>query len=108
MDAKWHRDYYARTKETRIELKRADQKRQRTRNRLFIFEYLASHACVDCGEKDPIVLDFDHLHSKIKDVSDMSSSGWSIRKIQEEIDKCEVRCSNCHRRITHKRRLGVA
>lgn len=105
MDAKYHKDYYYRTHEKRLDLKRVSQTDRRKRNAQYILEYLAVHACINCGEKDPIVLEFDHLHSKVKDISDMSKGCWSLEKIQEEIDKCEVRCANCHRRITHQRRV---
>jgi hypothetical protein len=27
----------------------------------------------------------------------MSSGKWSLDMIKKEIDKCEVRCSNCHK-----------
>lgn len=61
--------------------------------------------CVDCGELDPIVLDFDHIgDDKTYDIGNMR--GWGIEKIKKEIDKCEVVCSNCHRRRTHTRRLS--
>ena len=36
------------------------QKRHRLKIRAKLFEFLSSKFCVDCGEKDPIVLDFDH------------------------------------------------
>ena len=69
----------------------------------FIFEYLKEHPCVDCNEKDPIVLEFDHItNDKYKDISDMVHNGTSIVAIKVEIEKCEVRCANCHRRKTAK------
>lgn len=69
----------------------------------FIFEYLKEHGCVDCKEKDPIVLEFDHItNNKYKGISDMVHNGNSIDSIKMEIDKCKVRCANCHRRKTAK------
>jgi hypothetical protein len=55
---------------------------------------------VDCGETDIVVLEFDHLTDKVADVSDYASGGRTWSRIQAEIDKCEVRCANCHRRKT--------
>ena len=66
----------------------------------FVVEYLKHHPCVDCGESDPIVLDFDHIAEKKLDVSRMIFSQNGIAAIKTEIAKCEVRCANCHRRIT--------
>ena len=60
---------------------------------------------MDCGEKDPIVLEFDHMDgkkSKHYEVSTLVSSGRSLSVIMEEISKCVVRCCNCHRRKTAK------
>lgn len=69
----------------------------------YIWDYLATHHCVDCGEADPIVLDFDHVRGKKFDaISTMVGRGFPLERIKEEIEKCEVRCSNCHRRKTAK------
>lgn len=66
-----------------------------------VHEYLLGHPCTDCGEADPVVLDFDHVvGDKIDSISDMVRRGFSWVAIAEEIEKCEVRCSNCHRRRT--------
>lgn len=69
----------------------------------FVYEYLKNHGCVDCPEKDPVVLDFDHVRGKkYKGISQMVHRGNSLDKIKKEIEKCEVRCANCHRRKTAK------
>lgn len=55
--------------------------------------------CVDCGIKDWRVLDFDHLDAdtKIACISDTHATHWGRKRIDAEIAKCELVCSNCHR-----------
>jgi hypothetical protein len=67
-------------------------------NQLRALEYLLAHPCVDCGETDPVVLEFDHRGQKLFTVSEVLH--WHVRweVIAAEIEKCEVRCANCHRR----------
>jgi phage-related protein len=69
-----------------------------------LYAYLLQHPCVDCGEKDPVVLDFDHDPSsdKTNNVCNLVRSGCSWKTVLAEIEKCAVRCSNCHRRRTAK------
>lgn len=78
--------------------------RRKTENTEYIKFYLSSHPCVDCGEKDIVTLDFDHVRGKKrKSISLMRSEGFSLETIKKEIEKCEVRCCNCHRKVTRKR-----
>src|SRR5207247_9126089 len=66
-------------------------------NQRRIVEYLTTHACVDCGETDIVVLQFDHLRDKSMNISTLIRNGASWTRIEQEIAKCEVRCANCHR-----------
>ena len=78
----------------------------RKRNKQYVIEYLKTHPCIDCGETDPVVLDFDHVRGKKVGNISIGVRSWSLEKLKIEIDKCEVRCANDHRRITHLRRLN--
>jgi hypothetical protein len=73
----------------------------------FVRNLKANSPCVDCGEDDPVVLEFDHLSNKRANISDMVLHGFGQETIKIEIEKCEIVCANCHKRRTHKRRLGV-
>ena len=64
--------------------------------------FLREHPCVDCGESDPVVLEFDHLGDKKFGIADgIRNRNW--QDVLDEIAKCEVVCANCHRRRTAKR-----
>ena len=69
-------------------------------NRRKLFEYYKTHPCIDCNESDPVVLEFDHRGDKLIEVSKLVSNGYSWTRIEKEIEKCDVRCANCHRRKT--------
>lgn len=72
----------------------------------FMREYLRGHPCIDCGNSDVRVLEFDHVRGKkIDRVSKMARDASSISQFLEEIDKCEIRCANCHRIVTIERRI---
>ncbi len=63
--------------------------------------------CLDCGINYPYyVMDFDHVRGqKHANVMELVST-LSKKKIDEEIPKCEIVCSNCHRIRTHIRRIA--
>jgi hypothetical protein len=72
--------------------------------RQYIRAYLMQHPCIDCGETDPIVLEFDHVNSSDKsfNISFGAGRGFAIARLEPEIAKCEIRCANCHKRRTAK------
>lgn len=95
--ARWARD---------PERRREVANRTRVTAQTFIIEYLLGNPCVDCGESDIVVLDFDHLGDKIAGVATLVNKGARLELIEQEIAKCEVVCSNDHRRRTAKRQNG--
>lgn len=62
--------------------------------------------CCDCGisyPDEPWLMEYDHKSgNKIANVSKIVREG-STKKIQQEIDKCDIVCVLCHRRRTAKR-----
>jgi hypothetical protein len=68
----------------------------------YLVAYLREHPCADCGETDPVVLEFDHLRDKKFGVAQgLRDRKW--QSVLDEMAKCEVVCANCHRRRTAKR-----
>ena len=60
-------------------------------------KYLLEHPCIDCGETDLVVLQFDHVRGKKRNiVANLVNDGYSWETVSIEIEKCEVRCANCH------------
>jgi hypothetical protein len=80
-------------------------KSQRRKAKEYIDAIKSISKCIDCGETNPLVLDFDHVRGKkIMCISNMVRNSYSIETIKKEIDKCEIRCANCHRVVTHTRK----
>lgn len=76
------------------------------RNKDYIKDYLSKHPCIDCGNSDIRVLEFDHVKGiKLANISNASRNAWKLDRLKEEINKCEIRCCNCHRIVTIDRRL---
>jgi protein-arginine kinase activator protein McsA len=95
--------YYLATPE-RNSQRQMSRVKARDRARSDVTMWLMSHPCIDCDEDDPVVLEFDHVRgTKNKNISEMVLRGNGIEAIKEEIEKCEVRCANCHRRVTARR-----
>ena len=65
-------------------------------------DYIKSLSCTKCGENHPATLDFDHIDrtQKTKTISSMIRGRETWEKILKEMEKCQVLCSNCHRKRT--------
>jgi len=98
--AKARVDYYRNNQKKE---KAYDRKRKKL-NKDFLWEIKKS-PCVDCEKTyHPVCMDFDHLGNKSFELSDGIVNGFSQKRLLEEIKKCELVCSNCHRLRTWKRK----
>jgi hypothetical protein len=69
-----------------------------------IIESIKNVPCVDCGNRYPsYVMDFDHIDENKKFTISSKKHSRSRDSLVEEILKCEIVCSNCHRIRTHNR-----
>jgi hypothetical protein len=74
------------------------------RSRLITDTYLKEHSCVDCGNSDIRVLEFDHRNKEEKKFGIAMGRAYSKEVLEAEMLKCDVRCANCHR-IRHRSEL---
>jgi hypothetical protein len=82
----------------------AAAERLAARNQEALLQYLLEHPCVDCGETDPVVLQFDHVRGKKEFCIGNMMLNFGIKRIMKEVKKCDVRCSNCHDKKTARDR----
>jgi predicted HNH restriction endonuclease len=93
--AQWYQQHYS---EDPGPWKKSVQARQQ-RARDFIQELKTGLSCKRCGFSDWRALDFHHTNGNSKDfsIANAISRCYSRERILQEIAKCEVLCSNCHR-----------
>lgn len=76
-------------------------RRQRRRKFLYAIDIKKSNPC-SCGESDPSCLVFHHRNAEEKElaISELYDKSWD--KLKSEIEKCDVMCVNCHRKLHYK------
>ena len=96
-EKQYKRLYYLKNKKALLEKKR----RQRLSLKEFLREYKNECECIKCGENHPVCLDFHHRDPKKKEsmIAQLVSTGWCKERILKEIEKCDVLCANCHRKL---------
>lgn len=100
--AEYGKKHYRENRQAYIARARKRNREIRDERTAFLLEYFHEHPCVDCGESDPVVLEFDHLEDKEFTISEgIRDRSW--QSVLDEIAKCEVVCANCHRRRTARR-----
>lgn len=99
------RSYYLANREKVIARARERHSRLRTAINVLLNERKEG-GCVDCGYDNPVALDFDHRDPFAKKfcLSNRVAFQASPEELIAEIDKCDVRCANCHRIRTHNER----
>jgi len=95
----YEKEHYAATTRRYVDLPGLRKRRLADLHARLLIDYFRDHPCVDCGETDPLVLEFDHLDDKSFAIARaLRERSWEA--ILAEISKCEVCCANCHRRRT--------
>lgn len=98
---------YKRSWNKRFYLENKEKEKARILNRKkkmaqWLLEYKSEKSCQICRENTVICLDFHHRNASEKDrnLSDaVLNRGWGFKRLEEEIAKCVILCSNCHRKV---------
>jgi hypothetical protein len=101
--AKWAKEKYASDPEHRERVKATSEQRRLRKSAELRPVITAAKAggCYYCPESESICLDFHHRDPSEKSfrMGTAVALGYSVSRIREEIDKCVVMCSNCHRKL---------
>lgn len=100
--ARYKQEHYAANRQRYIVNAGLRRKRVGEERMRMLVDYLREHPCVDCGEDDVLVLEFDHLEDKLFGIG-AAFRDRPLQAILAEMAKCEVVCANCHRRRTATR-----
>ena len=92
------KSYYERNRNDRKEKIREYTRQARERIAEFLVQ-VKSKGCCMCPEKEVCCMDMHHLCDKRFNIADAIRKAVSIEKLQLEVDKCIVLCSNCHRKL---------
>jgi len=97
-----NRASYHRNKEKRQKRNRENKASAKEKWKIF----KSTLACVQCGQAHPATLDFHHIerHPDNRKVNKLLTNK-AYKQAAEEVKKCIVLCSNCHRIHHHNERL---
>lgn len=100
-----HRTYY-KAKGPEYNLK--FQNRLREEKQEYVRKIKAQRGCSECGERRHPCLEYHHVDPKTKSgvVWKIANSNATYARIDAEIAKCIVLCSNCHRVHHHNERAA--
>lgn len=73
---------------------------RRKKNKRYIDEYKQGKCCKECGETNVTVFEFHHKNAKTKEILiSKAVRDWGLIRIKEELNKCQILCANCHRKL---------
>jgi hypothetical protein len=100
--AEYVREHYAQHKDRYVAQAVRRKKELALQRAGYLIALFRARPCVDCGEDDALVLEFDHLGDKKFNITKgITAHSWQA--VLDEIAKCDVVCANCHRRRTASR-----
>jgi len=94
---KFYKNHFKEMRERRL--------KDRKRKRKYVDDYKLSKGCSVCGyNKCAAALDFHHNGDKKYNIANARNS-MGLKKLEKEMDKCEVLCRNCHAELHERKRL---
>jgi transcription elongation factor Elf1 len=94
----YRREWYSKNKES----ERAHIQRRKKEIKKWVSKYKSKLKCSKCEENHPATMDFHHKGKKDQQISKMVNDGYSVNRIKKEMEKCEILCANCHRKLHWK------
>lgn len=103
----YQRSYHSRWYQDNGDRRRAQVRQRRKQTRDWLARLKAAGSCSQCqlsGAIAPWALDYHHInhHDKEATVSYLVGNGYARSRIEAEIAKCELICSNCHRTMHYE------
>jgi hypothetical protein len=97
------RRWYLKNRTRLIAVNKHNKVKRLAETRQWLSDYKSKLSC-PCGESHISCLVFHHRDPSQKDmeVSVAVGYGWSINRIMDEINKCDVLCFNCHSKLHWK------
>lgn len=94
---KLSRKHYKNNKDYYKEKNRINKKKSKE----WFKKFLENKCCTICKESDSATFDFHHLdpNKKEHNIGKLAGTTYSIKKLQKELEKCVLLCSNCHRKV---------
>lgn len=81
----------------------ASNKRRRQQLKEYVRKIKETSPCTDCHKRYPYyVMDFDHLEDK-EGLIKFFVNNNNRTGLEKELQKCEIVCSNCHRKRSYNR-----
>lgn len=94
----YYKEWYWKNREKRI----LQIRKYQNKIKFFIRKYKIEKGCKNCSENYWACLEFHHREkNKEFNIGRIQAKGWGMEKIMIELNKCDVLCSNCHRKLHH-------
>jgi hypothetical protein len=94
----YNKGWYQRHRERLLEKHRQHNEELK----IWLKRYKSKLYCVMCGENHPACIQFHHRNRNQKSftISHAIGRGYmSRKKLEEEINKCDILCGNCHAKL---------